>query len=168
MFLPPNTWLGHSEGGCHNGVLFTKEPMDLQGTGTAAAASQIPGNLQSSFPQHSTQDRRMGLCLYRTSSVFSTSATSPRPPKFHIKSSKVSSGWHQDGIYCHIPPHTGHKWRDGHDGTQHNHFCLLGCSADMTAQASGDPHHKTGFSTDVEHGPSTLWQVDGMVSFFSP
>lgn len=43
------TWLGHTEEGCHHsekdgekGMLFTKEPMDLQGTG-AAAGSQIPG-----------------------------------------------------------------------------------------------------------------------------
>lgn len=54
------------------------------------------------------------------------------------------------------------------DMTAHNHFCLPGCSTDITAQASGDPCHKTGFSTDVEHGPSTLWQVEGMVSLLCP
>lgn len=146
------------------------------GTGTAAAASQepgarsqVPGTSKALSPNTAYKTEGWGFAYetsYRTSSVFSTSATFP--PKFHIKSSKVSSGWHQDGIYYHIPPHTGHKRQDGHDGTQHNHFCLPGCSTDITAQASGDPRHKTGFSTDVEHGPSTLWQVEGMVSLLCP
>lgn len=62
--VPPNTWLGHTEG-CHKSgndgerCVFTKEPMDLQGIGTAG--NQVPGNLQSSFPP--TQDKMMGFCL---------------------------------------------------------------------------------------------------------
>lgn len=41
------------------GVLFTKEPMDLQGIGTAG--NQIREPL---FPQHRThQDKMMGFCL---------------------------------------------------------------------------------------------------------
>lgn len=170
MFLPPNTWLGHSEGGCHNGcVLFTKEPMDLQELLLLRARSQVPGTSKALSPNTAYKTEGWGFAYetaYRTSSVFFNIYYFP--PKFHIKSSKVSSGWHQNGIYYQIPPHTGHKQRDGHGGTQHNHFCLPGCSTDITAQASGDPCHKTGFSTDVEHGPSTLWQVEGMVSLLCP
>lgn len=170
MFLPPNTWLGHSEGGCHNGVCCSpKSPWTYRNCCCCEPGARYQEPPKRFPPTQHTRQKDGALPMRPHTGpllFFSTSTTFP--PKFHIKSSKVSSGWHQNGIYYQIPPHTGHKQRDGHGGTQHNHFCLPGCSTDITAQASGDPRHKTGFSTDVEHGPSTLWQVEGMVSLLCP
>lgn len=124
----PQQWEGWRKVCCSPRSPWTYREWEL----LLGARYQVPRNPQSSFSQHSThQNKMMGFCLWDHIQNLSCFFNTCFLPKFHIK----SSGWHQDGMYCHIPAHTGYKQWDGHDGTQHNYFCLLGCSADMTAQA---------------------------------